>query len=88
MYFNRLVDPLHLLMNFSLGAPLGPVHLSTTWPLNVVLKPSTYDFSILYTMLPNHLIKNKLIDLTERLFSREHEFYLTCNEECPLFHLR
>ena len=29
---------------------------------------STYDFSTLYTTLPHHLIKDKLIDLIERTF--------------------
>ena len=34
-------------------------------------KLSTYDFSTLYTMLPHHLIKDKLIDLiNQRLFGR------------------
>ena len=32
---------------------------------------STYDFSTLYTTSPHHLIKDKLIDLIERTFSRE-----------------
>ena len=33
-------------------------------------KLSTYDFSTLYTMLPHHLIKIKLIDLINRTFIR------------------
>ena len=32
---------------------------------------STYDLSTLYTTLPHNLIKDKLIDLTERTFNRE-----------------
>ena len=32
---------------------------------------STYDFSTLYTTLPHNLIKDKLVDLTERIFQRE-----------------
>ena len=32
---------------------------------------STYDFSELFTTLPHHLIKDKLIDFIERTFSRE-----------------
>ena len=48
-------------------------------------KLSTYDFSILYTTLPHHLLKDKLIDLTERTFSREHALYLACNEERASF---
>ena len=48
-------------------------------------KLSTYDFSILYTMLPHHLIKDKLIDLINRTFIRENIQYLACNEECAFF---
>ena len=43
---------------------------------------STYDFSTLYTTLPYHLIKDKLIDLINRTFIRENTQYLACNEEC------
>ena len=32
---------------------------------------STYDFSTLYTTLPHSLIKDKLVDLIERIFQRE-----------------
>ena len=32
---------------------------------------STYDFSTLFTTLPCNLIKDKLIDLIERIFNRE-----------------
>ena len=46
---------------------------------------STYDFSTLYTMLPHHLIKDKLIDLFNRTFIRENTQYLACNEECAFF---
>ena len=35
-------------------------------------KLSTYDFSTLYTTLPHHLIKHKLIDLINRTFIREN----------------
>ena len=31
---------------------------------------STHDFSTLYTTLPNNRIKDKLVDLTERIFQR------------------
>ena len=50
-------------------------------------KLSTYDFfSTLYTTLPHHLIKDKLIDLINRtFFFREHNQYLACNEECAFF---
>ena len=48
-------------------------------------KLSTYDFSTLYTTLPHHLIKDKLIDLINRTFIRENTQYLACNEECAFF---
>ena len=49
-------------------------------------KLSTYNFSTLYTTLPHHLIKDKLIDLINRTFIRENTQYLACNEECAFFH--
>ena len=48
-------------------------------------KLSTYDFSTLYTTLPHHLIKDKLIDLINRTFIWENTQYLACNEECVFF---
>ena len=39
----------------------------------------------LYTTLPHHLIKDKLIDLINRTFIRENTQYLACNEECAFF---
>ena len=48
-------------------------------------KLSTYDFSTLYTTLPHHLIKDKLIDFINRTFIRENTQYLACNEECAFF---
>ena len=42
---------------------------------------SRYDFSTLYTTLPHHLIKDKLIDLINRTFIRENTQYLACNKE-------
>ena len=48
-------------------------------------KLTTYDFSTLYTMLPHHLIKDKLIDLINRTFIRENTQYLACNKECVFF---
>ena len=44
-------------------------------------KLSTYDFNTLYTTLPHHLIKDKLIALIEHTFTREKTLYLACNEE-------
>ena len=45
---------------------------------------STYDFSTLYTTLSINLIKEKLIDLIERVFKQfyknEGTFYLACND--------
>ena len=43
-------------------------------------KLSTYDFSTLYTTLPHHLIKDKLIDLINRTFIRENTQYLACTK--------
>ena len=48
-------------------------------------KLSTYDFSTLYTTLPHHLIKDKLIALIEHTFTREKTLYLACNEERAFF---
>ena len=48
-------------------------------------KLSTYEFSTLYTTLPPHLIKDKLIDLINRTFIRENTQYLACNEESAFF---
>ena len=42
-------------------------------------------FSTLYTTLPHHLIKDKLIHLINRTFIRENTLYLACNEECAFF---
>ena len=42
-------------------------------------------FSTLYTTLPHHLIKDKLIDLINRTFIRENTQYLAYNEECAFF---
>ena len=41
---------------------------------------STYDFSTLYTTLPHNLIKNKLVDLIERVFQGEGSLYIAYNE--------
>ena len=49
------------------------------------LSTCTYDFSTLYSTLPHHLIKDKLIDLINRTFIRENTQYLACNEECAFF---
>ena len=46
---------------------------------------STYDFSTLYTTLPNNLIKDKLIDLIEIIFQSEGSPYLACNDKNAFF---
>ena len=51
----------------------------------MVSKLSTYDFSTLYTTLPHHLIKDKIIALTEHTFTREKTLYFACNEERAFF---
>ena len=44
---------------------------------------STYDFSTLYTTLPHNLIKDKLVDLFERISEREGSLYRACNDRSP-----
>ena len=46
---------------------------------------STHDFSTLYTILPHNLIKDKLVDLIERIFQREWSIYIACNGENAFF---
>ena len=46
---------------------------------------STYDFSTLYTTLPNNLIKDKLIDLIERTFHRDGSPFIACNDRNAFF---
>lgn len=46
---------------------------------------STYDFSTLYTTLPHHLIKEKLLNLINRTFGREKKLYLACNSTKAFF---
>ena len=46
---------------------------------------STYDCSTLYTTLPHHLIKDKLIYLIERTFQEESSPYLACNDKNAFF---
>ena len=46
---------------------------------------SIYDFSILYTTLPHNLIKDKLVDLIERIFQREGSLYIACNDKNAFF---
>ena len=45
---------------------------------------STYDFYTLYTTLPNNLIKDKLMDLTERISKRRFSFY-SCSDRHVFF---
>ena len=46
---------------------------------------STYDFSTLYTTLPHHLIKEKLINLIEKTFGRENKMFIACNVRHAFF---
>ena len=46
---------------------------------------SIYDFSTLYTTLPHNLIKDKLVDLIERIFQREGSLYIACNDTHTFF---
>ena len=46
---------------------------------------STYDFSTLYTTLPNNLLKEKLTELIEQTFNMEGSLYLACNDKNTLF---
>ena len=66
---------LKILMKFSINLNLKTLNL-----LN-----STYDCSTLYTTLPLHLMKAKLIDLINRTFIRENTQYFASNEECAFF---
>ena len=42
-------------------------------------------FSTLYTTLPHILIKDKLVDLIERIFQREGSIYIACNDRLFCF---
>ena len=46
---------------------------------------STYDFSTLYTTLPDNLIKDKLMDLIERTFQMEGSLFTACNDRNAFF---
>ena len=46
---------------------------------------STYDFFKLFTTLPHNLIKDKLLELIERIFQRKSSFYITCNGRHTFF---
>ena len=46
---------------------------------------STYDFSTLYTTLPNNVIKEKLVNLIEWTFKREGSPYIACDEREAFF---
>ena len=50
-----------------------------------VSRLSTYDFSTLYTTLSLYLIKDKLVDLIERIFQREGSLYIACNDRHAFF---
>ena len=68
------------------------ININVFWSINKfksklfkASKLSTYDFSTLYTTLPHHLIKDKLIALINRTFIQKNIQYLACNEECAFF---
>ena len=46
---------------------------------------STYDFSTLYPTLPHNLIKNKLVDLIDRICQSEGSLYIACNDRHVFF---
>ena len=46
---------------------------------------STYNFSTLYTKLPHNLIKEKLTELIEQIFTKEGSLYLACNDKNAFF---
>ena len=46
---------------------------------------STYDFSLLYTILPHNVIKRTLINLMETSFHREGTLYLACDDKTAFF---
>ena len=46
---------------------------------------SSYDFSTLYPTLPHNLIKDKLVDLVERICQREGSLYIACNDRHAFF---
>ena len=43
-------------------------------------KRASYDFTTLYTTWPHNLIKDKLVDLIERIFQTEDSLYIACND--------
>ena len=47
----------------------------------------TYDFSTLHPTLPHNLIKDKLVDLIERIFPREGSLHVACNGGHVFFYL-
>ena len=46
---------------------------------------STFDFSTLYTTLPHHLIKDKLIKLIEKTFAKNDKAFIACNTRRAFF---
>ena len=78
---------------FTKGAELtifGQLKIPMKFSINLNLKTfrllnCLHDFSTLYTTLPHHLVKDKLVDLINRTFIRENTQYLACNEESAFF---
>ena len=50
-----------------------------------VLFPTRCLATLLYTTLPHNLIKDKLVDLMERIFQREGSLYIACNDRNAFF---
>ena len=46
---------------------------------------STYNFSTLYITLPHNRIKDKLVDLIERIFQKEGSLYIACDDRNAFF---
>ena len=52
---------------------------------NMVSEINTFDFSTLYTSLPLHLVKNKLIGLIEKTFAREKTTFIVVSRNKAFF---
>jgi len=52
---------------------------------NMVSEINTFDFSTLYTSLPLHLVKNKLIGLVKKPFAREKPTFIVVSRNKAFF---
>ena len=62
-----------------------PMKFSITLNLKSFRLLNCLHMIFLHSILPHHLIKDKLIDLINRKFIQENTQYLACNEECAFF---